>query len=331
MMIDKADKRLMQMKEVFETLYDLPVLKTRIKNDPVEFPHLYQDSRDIELAGFIASALAFGRIDLFKPVIRKILSFSEETVMSEAFTKDDENVIPTQVGIQSNGLVLDSRFHGNDGLRSRTTDTVTGSSDGRLYDYIMNFNPDSDAQRFDDMYYRMCKGKDIACLILMLREAVRKYGNLKNMFYSCYEDAANMKEALQRFTDTLRDIDTTPVYGRDIHPRGLLQLIPSPKNGGPCKRLNMFLRWMIRPDDGIDFGLWNKIPASVLIIPVDVHIARICSRMNMTSRKSANWAMAEEITDKFRLISPEDPLKYDFAICHLGITGKWKEVLFNEQ
>ena len=277
--MDKADKRFILMKEVFETLYDLPVLKTRIKNDPVEFPHLYQDSRDIELAGFIASAFAFGRIDLFKPVIRKILSFSGES----------------------------------------------------LYDYIMNFNPDSDAQRFDDMYYRMCKGKDIACLMLMLREAVRKYGNLKNMFYSCYEDSSNIKEALQRFTDTLRDIDTTPVYGRDIHPRGLLQLIPSPKNGGPCKRLNMFLRWMIRPDDGIDFGLWNKIPASALIIPVDVHIARICSHMNMTSRKSANWAMAEEITDKFRLISPEDPLKYDFAICHLGITGKWKEVLFNEQ
>ncbi|MDD5434356.1 MAG: TIGR02757 family protein [Nitrospira sp.] len=277
-MMDTTDNRIYLMKEAFEKLYDIPVLKSRIKNDPVEFPHLYQDTEDIEIAGLIASALAFGRIDLFKPVIRKILSFSN----------------------------------------------------GKLYDYIVNFNPYTDAGRFDEMYYRMCKGRDIACLIFILREVIRKYGSLRNLFYSCYNGSNSIKVALQRFTDTLRDIDTTPVYGSNIRPRGLLQLIPSPGNGGPCKRLNMYLRWMIRPDDGIDFGLWNKIPASVLIIPVDVHIARICRRMNMTGRKSANWAMAEEITDKFRLISPGDPVKYDFAICHLGITGKWKEVLFNE-
>lgn len=271
------DNRFILMKEVFEKIYDIPVLKARIKDDPVEFPHLYQDSRDIELAGFIASSLAFGRIDLFKPVTRKILSFSN----------------------------------------------------GNLYDYVINFNPAIDAKRFDDLYYRMCKGRDIACLIFMLSKVVRKYENLKNMFYSCYDDAANIKEALQKFTDTMRDIDTTPVYGKRIYPRGLLQLVPSPRNGGPCKRLNMYLRWMVRPDDGVDFGLWDKIPPSALVIPVDTHIARICKGMSMTGRKSANWAMAEEITDKFKLLSPEDPLKYDFALCHLGITGKWKEVLLN--
>lgn len=267
------------VKELFEKLYDLPVLTTRIKNDPIEFPHLYTDSRDIELAGFIASSLAFGRIELFKPVIRKLLSFAD---------------------------------------------------DGRLYDYVIAFDPDTDGKSFDTLYYRMCKGRDIACMIFMLREAIRKYGTIGNLFYSCYDASDNIIGALQRFVDILKDIDTTPVYGSNIRPRGLLQLIPSPDNGGPCKRLNMFLRWMIRPNDGIDFGLWNKISPSVLIIPLDVHIGRICKNLKMTERKSANWAMAEEITDKFRKISPEDPLKYDFAICHLGITGKWKEVLFNE-
>lgn len=296
-MMDTFDNRLSFIKEVCEKLYDLPLLKTRIKNDPIEFPHLYTESRDIELAGFIASSLAFGRIELFKPVIRKVLSFSE-----------DEN----------NPLIPSLKKVGKKGL----------------YDYVFNFDPKNDGRSFDSIYYRMCKGKDIACMIFMLREAVRKYGTIGNLFYSCYDAPHNIdsiRGTLQRFVDIMRDIDTTPVYGSNIRPRGLLQLIPSPHNGGPCKRLNMFLRWMIRPNDGIDFGMWNRIPPSALIIPVDVHIGRICKNLKMTDRKSANWAMAKEITDKFRKISPEDPLKYDFAICHLGITGKWKEVLFNEQ
>lgn len=291
--LNTFDNRFILMKEVFEKIYDIPVLKARIKDDPVEFPHLYQDSRDIELAGFIASSLAFGRIDLFKPVIRKILSFSK-----------DENKHPSPYPSPARG-------------------------EGSLYDYVMNFEPDSDSKPFDAIYYRMCKGRDIACLMYMLSEIIRKYGTVGNLFYSCYDDSANIKEALQKFTDTMRDIDTTPVYGKRIYPRGLLQLLPSPRNGGPCKRLNMYLRWMIRPNDGVDFGLWDKIPPSALVIPVDTHIARICKGMSMTGRKSANWAMAEEITDKFKLLSPEDPLKYDFALCHLGITGKWKEILLN--
>ena len=91
----------------------------------------------------------------------------------------------------------------------------------------------------------------------------------------------------------------------------------------------MYLRWMVRPDDGIDFGLWDKVPCSALIIPIDTHIARICKDLNMTSRKSTSWKMAEEITEGFKLLAPDDPLKYDFALCHLGISGKWKEVLLN--
>lgn len=265
-------------KEVFDKLYNIHILKTCIKNDPIEFPHQYQEPEEIEIAGFIASSLAFGRIELFKPVIRKVLSFS----------------------------------------------------DGSLYDYIANFDPHADARYFDGLYYRMCKGRDVACLIFILREVIRKYGTIKNLFYYCYDGQDNIRDGLQRFVDTLRGVDPTPVYGRRVYPRGLLQLLPSPANGGACKRLNMYLRWMVRPDDGIDFGLWDKVPPSVLIIPLDTHIIRICKSLNMTRRKSADWKMAEEITAGFKRIAPEDPLKYDFALCHLGISGKYKEVMINE-
>lgn len=273
--MDVTDRRILRIKELLDRLYDIPILKTCIKKDPIEFPHLYQDPKEIEIAGFIASSLAFGRVDLFKPVIRKILSLSE----------------------------------------------------GNLYDYVINFDPDEDVKYFDDLYYRMCRGRDMACLIWMLSVAVRRYGTLGNLFTFCFDGSNTIRDALGRFVNILIEADTTPIYGERIYTRGLRQLLPSPERGGACKRLNMYLRWMVRPADGIDFGLWDKIQPSMLVIPVDIHIARICKSLDMTERKSASWTMAEEITGKFKLIAPEDPLKYDFALCHLGMSGKWHSVL----
>lgn len=274
-----TDSRVHRIKELLDQLYDIPFLKTCIKNDPIEFPHLYHDPKDIEIAGFIASSLAFGRVELFKPVIRKILSLSGDN----------------------------------------------------LYDYVINFDPVSDVKHFDGLYYRMCRDRDIASLVWMLSVVLRRYGTLGNLFYSCFDAERTIRKALKTFVAILMEVDPTPVYGEGIYPRGLRQLLPSPGNGGPCKRLNMYLRWMVRPADGIDFGLWDKIPPSMLMIPLDTHITRICKGLHMTERKSVSWTMAEEITEKFRLIAPEDPLKYDFALCHLGISGRWKNIRQNQK
>lgn len=272
-LMDAFNTRTVQLKELFDRLYDVQILKGYIPNDPIEFPHCYQDPQDIEIAGFIASALAFGRVDLFKPVIKKVLSLSN----------------------------------------------------GSLCEYVVNFSPRRDLRYFGSLYYRMCKGRDIAGLLFILREVIRRHGSIENLFSSCYKESKEVRDGLRRFVAILREVDTSPVYGERVYPRGLLQLLPSPERGGPCKRLNMYLRWMVRPDDGIDFGLWKDILPSSLVIPLDTHIIRICKSLNMTQRKSAGWAMAEEITERFRMLAPEDPLKYDFALCHLGISGQWKE------
>ncbi len=277
-MKETVDIKVFQLKKRLDELCNVHRLRAYIKDDPIEFPHLYQDPKDIELAGLIASALAFGRVDLFKPVIKKVLSFSSDS----------------------------------------------------LYDYVINFDPHTAVRYFDALYYRMCKGRDMACLIFILSEILREYGTIGNLFYSCYNEREDIRGSLKRFVEILRKVDTTPVYGEKTCTRGLLQLLPSPEGGGPCKRFNMSFRWMVRADDGIDFGLWDKVPPSSLVIPLDTHIARICKGLNMTKRKTAGWAMAEEITGGFRLLTPEDPLKYDFALCHLGISGKWKEVLIDE-
>ena len=97
-------------------------------------------------------------------------------------------------------------------------------------------------------------------------------------------------------------------------------LIPDVMAGSACKRLMLYARWMIRKEDGVDLGVWS-LPARVLVIPVDTHIARISSYIGLTQREDASWKTAEEITAALRTLDPEDPVKYDFALCHLGISG----------
>ena len=101
---------------------------------------------------------------------------------------------------------------------------------------------------------------------------------------------------------------------------GLIQFFPSPSKGSACKRMNLFLRWMIRKRD-IDFGIWKGIPENKLIIPLDTHIAKISRCLGFTKRRSQDWKMAVEITDALKKLDPDDPLKYDFAMCHYGISG----------
>ena len=95
-------------------------------------------------------------------------------------------------------------------------------------------------------------------------------------------------------------------------------MFPLPEKSSACKRMNLFLRWMVRKDE-LDFGLWYEIPTSKLVIPVDTHIARISKSLKLTERKNVSWQMAEEITQNLKKFDEIDPVKYDFAICHIGI------------
>ena len=95
-------------------------------------------------------------------------------------------------------------------------------------------------------------------------------------------------------------------------------MFPNPQSGSACKRMNLFLRWMVRKDE-LDFGIWKAVRKDQLVIPVDTHIARISRELGLTTRKNVSWQMAEEITEKLKKFDSKDPIKYDFAICHIGI------------
>jgi uncharacterized protein (TIGR02757 family) len=100
--------------------------------------------------------------------------------------------------------------------------------------------------------------------------------------------------------------------------------IATPERNSSCKRLNMYLRWMVRQDDkGVDFGLWKKISPSKLICPLDLHVARVAKRLQILDRKQADWQAAAELTDQLRMMDPQDPVKYDFALFSMGVIEKF--------
>lgn len=283
-----------KLKETLDRFYREYDLKSRIEHDPIEFPHRYKRPEDIEIAGLIASSLSYGKVTLFKPVINKILSIT--------------------------------------------------SSNGSLREFVINFEPAKDAKLFSGIKYRFNYEKDIVSLIYSVKSALIEYGSLKKLFYSVYNsEDKNITNALTGFVKYFMSLDLSPVYENNplsppllrgikgsvpftkeerIYPSGMKQFFPSPSERSACKRLNLYLRWMIRSDDGVDFGIWNKIPPSKLIIPLDTHMARICTHLGLTHYKTAGWKMAEEITDNLKTLDPEDPVKYDFALCHLGISGE---------
>lgn len=255
------------IKELLDQFYEDYNFEERLIHDPIRFPHRYSDPKDVEVVAFIASAFAYGRVDLFIPVIERVLK---------------------KIG-------------------------------RRPYEFIINL--DHKKWPAFDIKYRFNSADDISCLLYALSMILRDYGNLEGLFKLHYrEDEPDIFSGLNGFIKTILHIDTSPVYGRDLRPIGYLQFFPLPERGSSCKRMNLFLRWMVRDRD-IDFGLWKGIPKNKLVIPLDVHIARISRCLGFTNRKTQDWKMAVEITRSLLELDAEDPLKYDFSLCHHGISG----------
>ena len=184
--------------------------------------------------------------------------------------------------------------------------------------YLLSFDPARERPRFAGLYYRFNTEDDLFALTVLVSRVLQKDGSLAARFLRGYRpEEADIGPALARFAGSLQDESaaTAPMTP------GLRYLLPSPADGSACKRWNLFLRWMIRPRDGVDFGLWPAIPAAKLIIPLDTHIARIAGYLRLTGRKTSDWKTAREITAALKAIDPADPLRFDFPLCHLGISG----------
>ncbi len=220
------------------------------------------------------------------------------------------------------GLIASSLAYGRVAGIKKSIEKVLGVMEGDPTGFVLNFRPRVEGRLFQGFRHRFNAADDISCLIYFARQMIERSGSIGGFFLRGYSpDDKNIKKALITFTADVLALDSAPVYGADKLPdkAGVRFFFPSPAGGSPCKRLNLYLRWMVRRGDGLDFGIWNEVSPSRLVVPLDTHIARISVNLGLTERKSRDWKMAEEITESLKRLDPDDPIKYDFALCRLGI------------
>lgn len=169
--------------------------------------------------------------------------------------------------------------------------------------------------------YRFNVGTDLAVLLLGMGRALREHGSLEALFVRGFKASGTLHGALAAFTAALRDVPMGALRKALGPERGLHHLLPSPLGPGAAKRLNLYLRWMVRGPDAVDFGIWKQVPASALLVPLDTHIGRMALHLGLTQRTDLTWRTAEEVTASLRALDPEDPVRYDFALCHYGMSG----------
>ncbi len=223
--------------------------------------------------------------------------------------------------IEVSAFIASSFAYGKVELFTAVVERVLASMGKSPHDFLLGFDVKKDSKLFLGIKYRFNENGDIICLLFLLHNILKKYYSLENAFRTFYSpDDPDVGRGLTGLMDAFMNTDTSQVYGKDLRPPGLGQFFPSPAKGSACKRANLFLRWMVRDRD-IDFGIWKGIPKNKLIIPLDTHIARISRCLGLTARRTQDWKTAAEITRALKKLDPDDPMKYDFALCHHGISG----------
>jgi uncharacterized protein (TIGR02757 family) len=181
--------------------------------------------------------------------------------------------------------------------------------DNEPYDYVMNAS-NHELQRLDSFVHRTFQPVDCLFFISSLRHIYLNYGGLQRVFADGYRATETIFGTLAYFRHVFLE---TPHLQRSV------KHISDVEHGASAKRLNMFLRWMVRGNDGIDFGLWNGIPVSALMLPLDVHTGNTGRQLKLLTRKANDWKAVEEITANLRKFDPADPVKYDFALFGTGV------------
>jgi len=226
--------------------------------DPLLFLYEYDHIRDREIAGMVASSLAYGRV--------------------------------AQI--------------------MRSVSAILGPMGKSPFEFLMNSTPAGLGKTYKTFRHRFTAGEEMAWMLYGIKRSIERCGSLQACFQEGLKeiDDHTILPALSRFVMKIKEAG----------PLSRNSLLPSPGKGSACKRLNLFMRWMVRKDQ-VDPGGWDGVPASMLIIPLDTHMCRIGRSLGLTSRKQADMLAALEITEAFRRISPDDPVRYDFALTRLGI------------
>jgi uncharacterized protein (TIGR02757 family) len=235
--------------------------------DPIQIVRRYSRPDDREVVGFVAAALAFGRVTSVLQSIERVLA-----VMGRA---------PAA--------------------------------------YVRQFDPRRHAAAFDGIVHRWTRDRDIVALVWVMHQMMAAAGSIEGFFAQGDDTAGpDIQSALDSFSTRALALDLRTAYGRVPKRPGVCYFFPRPSTGSACKRLNLFLRWMVRRD-ALDLGVWSRVPPARLVVPLDTHVIRVGRCLKLTSYTGPGWRMARDITESLRALDPQDPVKYDFALCHLGM------------
>jgi uncharacterized protein (TIGR02757 family) len=235
--------------------------------DPIHIVRRFERDDDREIVGFIAAALAFGRVSSVLQSIQRVLA-------------------------------------------------VMGPAPAA---YVRRFDARRHGPAFAGIVHRWTREADIVAMLWLLRQMIDRAGSVEGFFLEGYDAAADdIAEALDSFSTRAMALDLKAAYGRVPKRPGVCYFFPRPSGGSGCKRLNLFLRWMVRRD-ALDLGVWKRVSPAKLIVPLDTHVIRVGRCLRLTRYTSPGWRMARDITTSLRKLDPIDPVKYDFSICHLGM------------
>jgi len=252
------------LRERLDELYYEYNRRRYVTPDPLQYLYRFRNVRDREIAGIVASSLAFGGVDQINRSISDVLD------------------VLTDGGSEKPSVVLSSMRAA--GMRKR----------------LAGFR------------HRWVKGADVVDFLQSVNRVIKKYGSIEGCFVHHMRNGnGDIKSAIDGFIAELGD-------GNDGSGKNRGGLLPRAGSSSACKRINLFLRWMVRRDD-VDPGGWKKIWPEKLVYPVDTHIRYLAEKLGITSRKTVSFKMAEEITEVFGVISPGDPVKYDFTLTRFGI------------
>ena len=243
------------------------------ESDPIGLLSGYDRAEDLEVAGWIASAFAYGRVETIRANVRRLLA-------------------------------------------------ALGPSPAAALDRVADFRAFA-RERLAGFRHRFHGPAEAAALLHAIAAARAKAGSVRAFFESEFRpEEPDVAGLLSRVANRLLRLDYRPALGRRSLPEDSSArfFFPDPASGSACKRWHLYLRWMVRRDR-LDFGLWTGIPTDRLLIPTDTHIHLVSRRLGLTRRKTADGAAAREITARLKRFDPLDPVKYDYALCRIGIFG----------
>lgn len=251
-------------------------------------------------------------------IIIDLLNEKYELFNQPNFIPHDPICIPHQFSkkqdIEITGFIAATLAWGQRKTIINKCNEFIGLMDNAPYDFIKN-HQDSDLKRFLAFKHRTFNATDTLYFIEFFKDFYSKNDSLENAFLvGLKQQDDDIKVGLENFQNVFFSLEDYPIRTR--------KHVATPARNSSCKRINMFLRWMVRKDSkGVDFGIWDKIKTSQLVCPCDVHVERVARKLGLITRPKPDWQTAVELTQNLKQLDPIDPVKYDFALFGLGVEG----------